>query len=69
RREDLLIRDLEVKDEGLWETIRRRAGFKNRLAAAESYIRDRLAHEGLEVKNIEDIFGAVTLASTTAEAI
>jgi len=69
RREDLLIKDLEVKDESLWEATKRRAGFKNRMAAAESYIRDHLSQEGLEVRNIEDIFGTVTLASATAESI
>ncbi len=69
RREDLLIEDLEIKDEGLWEAAKRRAGFRNRLAAAESYIRDHLSQEGLEVKNIEDIFGTVTLASATAESV
>ena len=68
RREDLAIGDLEIKDEGLWQTVKRKAGFKNRLAAAESYIRERLSEEGLEVNNIEDIFGQMTLGSTTAES-
>lgn len=69
RREDLLIDDLEIKDEGIWESAKRRMGFQNRLAAAVSYIRDHLSAEGLEVKNIEDIFGQVTLGSTTAESV
>jgi hypothetical protein len=69
RREDLLINDLEVKDESLWEAAKRKAGFKNKMAAAESYIRDHLSNEGLEVKNIEDIFGTVTLGSATAESV
>jgi hypothetical protein len=64
RREDLLIEDLSVKDVTLWERMKAKAGFKNKLAAAESYIRDRLTEEGLEVKNISDVFGQVTLAST-----
>ena len=68
RREDLVIKDLEIKDESLWETAKRRAGFKNKVAAAESYIRDHLSREGLEVKNIEDIFGTVTLGSVTAKS-
>lgn len=68
RREDLAIDDLVTKDENLWEKIQTRSGFKNRIAAAESYIRDRLSKEGLEVKNIEDIFGQVTLANVTADA-
>ncbi|SEI15764.1 hypothetical protein [Tardiphaga sp. OK245] len=69
KREDLVIRDLQIKDETLWESAKRRAGFKNKLAAAESYIREHLSKEGLEVRNIEDIFGSVTLASTTAESV
>jgi len=67
RREDLHIGQLEIKDENLWETVKRRAGFHNRMAAAESYIRDRLLEEGLDVRNIGDIFGELTLGSTIAE--
>jgi hypothetical protein len=69
RREDLLIDDLSVKDASLWERLKNTAGFENKIAAAESYIRDRLTEEGLEVRNISDIFGHVTLASTTAEPV
>lgn len=69
RREDLSIEDLEIKNEGIWAAAKRRFGFKNRVAAAESYIRDRLSAEGLEVKNIDDIFGQLTLGSVTAESI
>lgn len=69
RREDLLIENLEVKDEKLWDAAKGRIGFKNRMAAAVSYIQERLTEEGLEVKNIEDIFGEVTLASVTAQSV
>jgi len=69
RREDLRIDDLEIKDEGLWQSVKERVGFRNRMAAAESYIRDRLSEEGLEVKNLEDIFGQITLGSTIAQSI
>ena len=67
RKEDLHIEDLRVKDEGLWETLRNRVGFTNRLAAAESYIRERLLEEGLEVENMDDIFGQITLGSAMAQ--
>jgi hypothetical protein len=67
RREDLVIEDVQIKDEGLWQGVKNRVGVNNRLAAAESYIRNCLAKEGLEVKNIEDVFGKVTLGSTTAQ--
>jgi hypothetical protein len=69
RREDLQIASIEVKDENLWGSLKSRAGFRNRLAAAESYIRSQLAKEGLEVRDFSDIFGTVTLASTTAQSI
>jgi hypothetical protein len=68
RREDLIIEDLEVKDERVWDSIKRRAGFKNRIAAAESYIRGRLLAEGLEVGNMRDIFSTITLGSATADS-
>jgi hypothetical protein len=68
RREDLVIEDLHIKDESVWENVKSRLGFKNRLAAAESYIRDRLREEGLEVKNIEDAFGRLILGSVTAQS-
>jgi hypothetical protein len=68
-REDLVIDELTIKDENLWEATKRRAGFKNRMAAAESYIRDRLWEEGLEVQNISDIFGQLTLGRVIAEPI
>jgi hypothetical protein len=68
RREDLVIDDLTVKDEKLWESIKARAGFSNRMAAAESYIRDRLEEEGFEAKNIQDAFSELTLGTATAES-
>jgi hypothetical protein len=68
RREDLVIEDLTVKDEKLWHSIKARAGFSNRLTAAESYIRDRLEEEGFEAKNIAEMFTELTLAAVTAES-
>jgi hypothetical protein len=68
RREDLLIEELTVKDEKIWESIKARTGFSNRMAAAESYIRDRLEEEGFEVKNIEEAFSELTLAVVTADS-
>lgn len=69
RREDLMISDLQVKDERIWDVAKRGFGFKNKMAAAISYIRDHLVQEGLEVNNIEDVFGAVTLGSVIAESV
>lgn len=68
RREDLVIEDLQAKDETLWKSLQRRVGFRNRMAAALSFIRDRLSEEGLDVNNIDDIFGQLTLGSVNAES-
>lgn len=69
KREDLEIEDLVIKDESQWEALKRGFGFGNKMAAAESYIRDRLMDEGLDVVNIEDVFGQITLGSVIAEPI
>lgn len=66
-REDLVVRDIEVKNAGLWDQIRERVGFENRVAAAESYIRNKLLEEGLDVENIHDPFGRLTIGSVLAE--
>jgi hypothetical protein len=63
-----VIEDLAVKDEKLWESIKARAGFSNRMAAAESFIRDRLEEEGFDTKNIQDAFGELTLGTATADS-
>lgn len=68
RREDLIITDLQIKDEKIWESLKTRIGYKNREAAAISYIRSKLTEENLEVENLEDIFGQLTLGSTTAQS-
>ncbi|HXC57034.1 MAG TPA: hypothetical protein VNU97_17170 [Rhizomicrobium sp.] len=69
RREDIEIDEITLKDEPFWGKARAALGYGNRIAAAESYIRDQLIKEGLEVDNIADAFGQLTLASTTAEEI
>jgi hypothetical protein len=68
RREDLVISDLVLKDEAIWAALSSRVGFKNRLAAAEAYIRDRLASDGLEVGDMEELFSRLTLASVSAHS-
>jgi hypothetical protein len=68
-REDLIIEDIQPKDPTLLEKVQAKAGFGNRLKAAEAYIRNRLLEEGLEVGEIADKFAGLTLASVIAEAI
>jgi hypothetical protein len=67
RREDLAIEDIHLKDSTLWERLKKRPGSRNRMIAAEAYIREKLTAEGLEVRNIHDHFGILTIASVTAE--
>jgi hypothetical protein len=69
KREDLEIEDLVIKDESQWEALKRGFGFGNKMAAAESYIRDRLMDEGLDVVNIEDVFAQITLGIVIAEPV
>ncbi|WBT39182.1 hypothetical protein [Hyphomicrobium sp. DMF-1] len=66
-REDLIIEDLELKDPTIWETVRHRTGFKNRMAAAEAYIRNELMAHGLKVGALDQRFSPITLADVTAE--
>lgn len=67
RREDLIIESIVPKDSSVWSAIQQSAGFGNKMAAAESYIRDRLVEVGLEFQNFDDPFGELTLASVTAK--
>lgn len=66
-REDIHITDIKTKDEGLWRKVKAKAGFENRLAAAESYIRSKLIEEGLEFGDLNDRFGEIILAHVAAE--
>lgn len=66
RREDLVVSELTLKDEALWRGASARTGFRNRMAAAESYIRDRLIEEGLQVGDMDELFSRLTLASVAA---
>lgn len=67
RREDLIISDLDLKDESLMAHLSSRSGFKNRLAAAESYIRDQLISGGLEVGDMHELLSRFTLANVVAQ--
>lgn len=63
-REDLIIKDIEVKDGTVRQSI---LSSPNKKAAAESYIRDRLMEEGLEVASVSEKFGSLTLAAVFAD--
>lgn len=66
-KEDLIIDDLQIKDETIWTKLQSSAGLRNKMAAAECYIRDRLTREGLEFGDLSDPFGQLTLAEVLAE--
>jgi hypothetical protein len=65
-REDLEITDLELKNTGLWEELKERVGGKNRLKAAEAYIRNRLEEAGLDAGDMSDRFVKITLVDVFA---
>lgn len=66
-REDLLISEIAVKDEAKWKKIVSGAGFKNKHLAAEAYIRNMLAKEGLDSGDISDPFCSINLAYITVD--
>ena len=66
RREDLIIRDLHIKEETLHKKLISQFVPRNRIAAAEAYIRDQLMKEGLEVGDLSELFRQITLGSATA---
>ncbi len=67
RKEDIEISDISLKDEGVMERVRQAAGFDNRRAAAEAYIRSALTREGLSFESFDDPFGIICLADVIAE--
>jgi hypothetical protein len=65
-REDLDIRDIELKNSSLWEGLIHQPGSMNRLKAAEAYIRNKLEEADLEIGDISDKFAKITLADIIA---
>jgi hypothetical protein len=64
-REDLDISDIEIKNPTARERISASVS-SNRMKAAEAYIRNKLEEAGLEVGDISDKFGKITLADVFA---
>ena len=64
-REDLVIEELKMKNETIWRRLVSKNKRRNNVVAAECYIRDQMSKEGLEVVNIHDLFGELTLATAT----
>ncbi|SCX79964.1 hypothetical protein [Rhizobium sp. NFACC06-2] len=61
-REDIVISDISIKDEGKWSMIKSGSFFKNKLIAAQAYIRSMLVSEGLNSGDLSDPFCSIDLA-------
>ena len=68
RREDLVIRNIKLKDKARNDAAWSRAGVRNREVAAEAYIRDQLLRRGLVVGDLRDASALMTLTMNFAEA-
>lgn len=66
-REDLLISNIEVKDKNVWQSFSTMSN-RNKEAAAEACIRDRLCSEDLEFGNLSDPYSSIVIARITSES-
>ena len=69
--EDLEITEITLKDKSLWERVVAAPNHRNKMAAAEAYIRNYLYRDGLIKKDSSDEidqYAQITVAATIAEA-
>jgi hypothetical protein len=66
KKEDLLITDIKLKDDGLMERFRNAVGFENKMKAAEAYIRTKLYEMGLGENAMDTPFADIRLAVVVA---
>lgn len=64
-REDLVISDIVLKDTTVWNDLTQRPGHRNRMAAAEAVIRDRLAKAGLLHDDLGEPYAQLCLAEVS----
>lgn len=72
RREDLVIADIVMADDAKWSLLQRNPLHRNRVAAAEAYLRNRLFEERLlegAEGDLSDPFARMTLAVVLAEGL
>lgn len=72
RREDLVITDIVMADEAKWSLLQRNPQHRNRVAAAEAYLRNRLFEERLlegAEGDLSNPFARMTLAVVLAEGL
>lgn len=65
-RQDLIIDNLELKNEELWQRVNFGNASKKRLAAAEEYIKNRILEEGLQCVDVSEPYALMTIASVIA---
>jgi hypothetical protein len=65
KREDLIIKDIDIKDQSILEKASTLVKRDKKMRAVEAYVRDRLVQEGLSFTNISDPYASVTLASVS----
>ncbi|KQZ33802.1 hypothetical protein [Caulobacter sp. Root1472] len=64
-REDLVISDIVLKDAKLWHKLSQSPTHRNRIAAAEAVIRDRLMKAGLVHGALDEPYAEMCLAEAT----
>ncbi|QDH72089.1 hypothetical protein [Brevundimonas sp. M20] len=72
RREDLIITDIVMTDEAKWSVLQLNPQHRNRMAAAEAYLRNRLFEERLlegADGDMSNPFARMTLAVVLAESL
>lgn len=69
KREDLLIGDITLKDNSVLKTLVGDNLYHNRVAAAESYIRNILSKESLDHANLEEPYSDLTVANVRVEPV
>lgn len=67
RREDLIVDKITLKDSDLLRSLSRRGSYRNRLAAAEAYIRMALTSRDLDHGGLYEPFSEICLADVLVE--
>lgn len=67
-REDLHISELELKDRKRWDIVKQNTSSRNKIAAAEAYIRDVLSREGLYTGPLDEKFAYITIANVISQS-
>lgn len=66
RREDLNIKNIVLKDRSILRAAMAKIGFRDRMDAAEAFIRNKLVEEGLPTPDMSEGYAVITLAQVSA---